>query len=803
MSSKYWTDKTNGKDNADVSELNTAFDTIASDIEDIKENSGSGGLASKSVFYSLKFLSQNQNDDGSWTYVFDNSENKLNFADSDTDKYEQGGRDYQLIVNNNETFYRIILSDVTENESTVEATVSAEWHIDLSALADVIPDKEHYIILKNNIGVPYGNYAISSDEKTLNSSVEGVAYGDGATATGLGTSALAHSTFASGEGNVATRRRASAIGGEGNASFGYGSTALGVYNTVYSTSALATGTYGIAVNDKSANLGFAQGYYNIYNENGELKSVDEIYEDFQDDDTRNKMSIAYGDTSLVGGAKNVAGAAGSVVFGNQNFSTKEATWSLTLGGKNINRVPNSLVLGTGTDNTDSLINVSNRFKVNPGGDVTANYIYGVGNNINVYQEVSSEKYSYLPVSDFAFSSYSSSEISANTSQGNIGIAKVIDYTDNSTYWHSAYSVKDGVPYPDPALSSDFQYTITIASPFDVPRSNIDSSNYMPTVIRYYPRQEKGNLDTNTWWKKVKIRTTIGSAVGDTTVEQTFSISRADFKSDAYGYYYDYVLSTGATFPATYNQVSKIEIIIYETANATSDYPYGTYACAQGIRIGYVDAVKLPEKPIEYDGRLGTMTVLTNTLKDGAYYSADDVKSIVDAILDTKKSFSSSTSLAFVAGNENSGYLAEIDLNPDGSSGNINVSARNVVLKDAANNSVNLYDYGSLSDMSDLLVKYDTDTVLGVIKALSNSEGIKGITVGDYNLKVTSPAGNGLVFETTDVTLTNGYQLFTLGQSVPSSSSNNLMSDIDNLYTKISALNERLTALEAKQNAEEA
>lgn len=743
MSSKYWKDKENGKDTAGVAELNKAFDGIAEDIEDIKENGESGELTSRSVFYSLKLTAQVQNDDGTWTYVFDNSENKLNLTNHDKDKYDQGERAYQLIVNNDYAFHRIILTGITENEDTVEATHTSEWHIDLGALINVTPDKEHYIILKDNIGAPCGNYEIASDEKTMNSSVDGMAYGDGATATGLGASALAHSTFVSGEGNVATIRRGTAIGGEMNASFGYGATAMGVYNTATSVASLATGSYGIASGWGSANFGSADNYYNMYKENGEIKSFDEMYADFQDEKTRTKMCIAQTSSTLVGGKKNLAGAVGSTVLGNQNVSMPKAEWSLTLGGKNINRVPNSLVLGVGTDNTDGLINVSNKFKVKDNGDVEANYFYGTGNNMNVYTELADEDCMYLPVGNYEFASYSSDQISANTSQNGavIGLSKVIDYTDKSTYWHSEFASKDGSVYPNPALSEDFQYVIAIEpTTLDVGISNADPSSYTPLAIRFYPRQENGNLNTRTWWKKVKIKATFSEGY---TTEKTFSISESDFKTDDYGYYYDFIMGSPSTFGALSISVNKIEITIYETANATSAYPYGTYACAQGIRIGHVEAVKLPKKPVEYDGRLGTMTTLTNMLKDGAYYSAEDVKRLVDgslsALNDKIAEGGTGTGTFTISGNEiynadgikiSSRFKSEAGTEQgasivlgEGANGTVELNGYYILVGDDYGSGVSLCCAGDMGKMYDVVEKY-TDgrpqTVFSVICELAEA-----------------------------------------------------------------------------------
>lgn len=639
MSNKYWTDKRNGIDDANVEELNIAFDAIAQDIQDkgtsIKANNDS-------VFYSLKLIGQAKNTDGTYRYTFDNSEKKLNFTDSDSEHYYQGDRAYQLIVNNNDTFYRIILTGLDENENTVVATLDEEWFIDLGALLNVTPDTEHYIIAKNNIGIPFGNYAIESDDVSFNAAVGGMTYHDGATAIGLGSSALAHSTFVSGEGGIATKRRGSVIGGEGNASFGYGGTSMGVYTTANNCASLATGQYGIAQGWDSSNFGQAAGYYNIYNENGELKTFEEVFEDFHDTEKRKKMSIAYAQSSIVGGNNNVAGGIGSTVLGLTNVSTPEASWSLTLGGGNVNRVPDSLVLGTYVDNKDALINVSGKFKVLPTGVVSAPSYNGEGNALIATPTVVNEEYRLHAMEEIAFDdlyAYDASNLVTNTDNGTT-VKNVLNYTDKNTYWHSKFRMKDGAPYPDPALAEDFQYVITFNN-LSIDGYYNDEKDIPSIVVRFYPRQENGNLDTKTWWKRTKVKATMKAPDRKTyEFENEFNLSADDFVIDTEtdSYYYDFIIDTSAlpSSPVGSFQISKVEIIIYETANANKEYPYGTYACAQGLRIGTVKTMKLKKKPLTTDNTLGTVSGLVKGLKDCAYWGIDDINTIVKSSLETPK-----------------------------------------------------------------------------------------------------------------------------------------------------------------------
>lgn len=633
MSNKYWNDKRDGIDYASASDLNIAFDAIAQDIQ----NKGTSIKANNdSVFYSLKLIGQEKNEDGTCRYTFDNSEKKLNFTDSDAEHYEQGDRAYQLIVNNNDTFYRIILTGIDENENTVVATLDEEWFIDLSALLNVTPDTEHYIIVKNNIGVPFGNYAIESEDVSFNASVGGMTYHDGATAVGLGSTALAHSTFVSGEGGIATKRRGSVIGGEGNASFGYGGTAMGVYTTVNNVASIATGQYGIAQGWNSSNFGQAAGYYNIYKENGELKTFEEVLEDFRDAEKRRKMSIAYGQSSIVGGNNNVAGGVGSVVLGIANVSTPEASWSLTMGGDNINRVADSLVLGTHVDNKDALINVSGKFKVMPTGAVNALSYNGEGSALIATPTVLNEEYRLRPIEEITFVDlygYDASNLVANTDNGTT-VKYVLNYADKDTYWHSKFGMKDGAPYPNPALSEDFRYTVTFNN-LNMDGYYNDEKDIPSIVVRFYPRQEKGNLDTRTWWKRAKIKATMKAPdQKNYEFENEFNLTADDFVIDTEidSYYYDFILDTSAlpSSPVGGFQISKVEIVIYETANANKEYPYGTYACAQGLRIGTVKTMKLKKKPLTTDNALGTVSGLVKGLKDGAYWDIDDINAIVQS-----------------------------------------------------------------------------------------------------------------------------------------------------------------------------
>ena len=69
-----------------------------------------------------------------------------------------------------------------------------------------------------------------------------------------------------------------------------------------------------------------------------------------------------------------------------------------------------------------------------------------------------------------------------------------------------------------------------------------------------------------------------------------------------------------------------------------------------------------------------------------------------------------------------------------------------------------------------------------------------ITVNGTDISIKSVAGNGINISTEGVSLTNGYMLASLGQSAPEESSGNLLTDIGNIFSSLTAKQNKPTVV---------
>lgn len=611
--------------------------------------------AGSSQFKSLKLIKQVVGADGNYTFTFDNSGTKLNFKDSDNNKYNQGSRPYCLIANNDDIYYTMMVTSVNEFDSEITIVVAKDQAVNLAALVNVTPDANHYIIIKNNIGVPFGNYIIKSNDRVFNTGLDCYSYGDGSITSGVGSAAVAPFGVALGEGNYVAVRRGAAVSGENNFVFNWASTSFGAYNRIYGGASNAFGQNASILAYGGMNFGFGNGYYNPRKEDGTFKTAAEIKAEADTlDSSKIAPNVNVGMHSTIFGSKNIAGGLFSIVGGAKNYSDDKAAYSLTFGNNNTNEGSHSLVLGDSNINkiSGAIVNgnglnndgitennmlylgdKNNNFKVTVNGWVQPSGYY-IGKGGHITTDISTtDSVSASPnveLEDLTFkeltnTDYTNGNLSTNTEnnagKAEYGLLGAIDYSNKNTFWHSKFKVVDGNPVPNPKLTDNNPYTISL---------KVDSAmtkNFKgQLVIRFYPRENQ-DASTGTWSVNpgnypTDVQIKIGNQTATfngLTVKDYSSIDEEANNS----FYHDFVVP----FDGSLTENSEIVFEILKVPNTSEEYPNGKFACAQGIRFGY-STYEIVTKPDINTNTLHNTAKKVSEINDGAYYSTEQLLRLI-------------------------------------------------------------------------------------------------------------------------------------------------------------------------------
>ena len=148
-------------------------------------------------------------------------------------------------------------------------------------------------------------------------------------------------------------------------------------------------------------------------------------------------------------------------------------------------------------------------------------------------------------------------------------------------------------------------------------------------------------------------------------------------------------------------------------------------------------------------------------------------------------------LTFIAGGAEKHASGSASVTLPSGQGAIELSAYGVTLCDDQGGSpVWLYTGGSdLYELKQALQGQNTGSIAAMITKLieAQSSGLSSyITVNGTDVSIKSAAENGINVSTVGVSLTNGYMLASLGQSAPEGSSGNLLTDIGNILSSLTA-----------------
>lgn len=594
-----------------------------------------GGIGTSS-FESLKLKSQTLSTAAEdTTYIFYNDEKKLNWLeDGNPAQYDMSARPLQLLISMGATtddqfFHRIIVKSVVENDTEIRITVASHWALNLEQLIGKTPDELNYIILRNNVGTPFGNYKISNNKQVANLSLDGKTYHNGAVALGQGTLSIAPFTLTSGQANTAAIRRSTALGGEYNSIFKWAGTAFGVWNNVYGGVAFAGGSYANIIGYGAVNFGGGKTSYNVKNRDGSFKSLEQIIAE-KDLDENLVPNINYGTWNFNAGYGNIAGANFSAVFGYKNTTTANATSSLVVGERNINNVKSAIVTGYGITNTDSLLNINNVFKVLPDGVNIAKSYQGEGSKINIAKVVEanpSVEPENLTFKTLTIDDYTNGNLTTNTEQSpgnvNYGLKAVIDYSSKTTFWHNKYDVIDGTPVPNPQLTDDNPYTISLKVDAEMIKTFTGQ-----LIIRFYPREQQ-DATTGVWSIipgifPVDVRIRIGGQSATFNNLTTKDYSNIDTEANN-SFYRDFIVP----FDGVLTEGSEINFDILKVSSVSAEYPNGKFACAQGIRFGYSNYSTVTKPDIDVS-TVGNIASKINKINDGAYYSTKQLLMMIKA-----------------------------------------------------------------------------------------------------------------------------------------------------------------------------
>ena len=169
-----------------------------------------------------------------------------------------------------------------------------------------------------------------------------------------------------------------------------------------------------------------------------------------------------------------------------------------------------------------------------------------------------------------------------------------------------------------------------------------------------------------------------------------------------------------------------------------------------------------------------------------------------AALDANKNISGANgvvkndgSLTFIAGGAEKHALGSASVTLPSGQGAMELSAYGITLCDDQGGSpVWLYTGGSdLNELKQALQGQNAGSIVEMITKLieaQSSDLSSYITVNGTDVSIKSAAENGINVSTVGVSLTNGYTLASLGQSAPEGSSGNLLTDIGNILSSLTA-----------------
>ena len=169
-----------------------------------------------------------------------------------------------------------------------------------------------------------------------------------------------------------------------------------------------------------------------------------------------------------------------------------------------------------------------------------------------------------------------------------------------------------------------------------------------------------------------------------------------------------------------------------------------------------------------------------------------------AALDANKNISGANgvvkedgALTFVAGGAANHASGSASVTLPSGQGAMELSAYGVTLCDDQGGSpVWLYTSGSdLNELKQALTGKNAESIAQMITKLieeQSSDLSSYITVNGTDVSIKSAAENGINVSTVGVSLTNGYTLASLGQSAPEGSSGNLLTDIGNILSSLTA-----------------
>ena len=431
------------------------------------------------------------------------------------------------------------------------------------------------------------------------------------------------------------------------------------------------------------------------------------------------------DTIVLGTAHNVE-ASGAFVVGYQCTIKPTAKNSFTLGKNCWIEAPNSyalgerifinqdgqIVFGKYNDNNSSAIFVigngtasdrKNIFEVFNTGKVAASSYQGEGSKIDIAKVVEanpSVEPENLTFKTLTIDDYTNGNLTTNTEQGpgsvNYGLKAVIDYSSKTTFWHSKYDVIDGQPVPNPLLTDDNPYMISLKVDAEMVKTFTDQ-----LIIRFYPRENQ-DATTGVWSINpgnfpVNVRIRIGgqsATFNNLTIKDYSNIDTEANNS----FYHDFIVP----FDGVLTEGSEISFDILKVPSVSAEYPNGKFACAQGIRFGYSNYSTVTKPDIDVS-TVGNIASKINKINDGAYYSTKQLLMMIKA---------------------NTPSIPENVVTTD-NNGNITIKAGATIAP--------------------------TDTGAGVGKIKFSENG--------FSLRITSAANTGLVFDTVGVKLTdNNYKL---------------------------------------------
>lgn len=779
------------------------------------------------------------------TYIFYNDEKKLNWVeDGNPAQYEMSPRPLQLLISigataDEQLFHRIIVKSVVENDTEIRITVASHWALNLEQLVGKTPDKLNYIILRNNVGTPFGNYKVFDNNKQVaNLSLNGKTYQDGAIALGQGALSIAPFALTGGQANAVTVRRGTALSGEQNNVFNWASTAFGAWNNVFGGLSFAAGTCANVLAYGAMNFGGGLGYFNPRNKDGSMKSLEQIISESRTDPGL-IPNINYGQHSFVGGYGNIAGAHYSTVFGSRNTIDADGINSLVIGTNNINKVANSLVFGDGVTNTDSLLNINSVFKVLPDGANIAKSYQGEGSKINVAKVVEanpSVEPKNITFKTLTVDDYTNGNLTTNTEKNpgsvNYGLEGVIDYSSKTTFWHNNYDVIDGTSVPNPQLTDDNPYMISLKVDAEMVKTFTNQ-----LVIRFYPREQQ-DTTTGAWSitdfpVNVRIRVGEQSAIFNNLTAKDYSNIDTEANSS---FYHDFMVP----FDGVLTEGSVISFDILKVPSVSAEYPNGKFACAQGIRFGYSNYSTVTKPDVDVS-TVGNIASKVNNISDGAYYSTKQllmmIKANTPSIPENIVATDDNGNIAIKAGatiapTDTGVEVGKIKFSEDGFGLRI-TSATNIGLifdtlgVELTDNNYKLtspstdwtsYELGSdldnlhnkvknvlTTDKANIAHGYmalDSNGNIGIASGqkfyYSEHPEAGGIKFIDTAMKLTSPAECGLIIDTVGVDINFGnkktYRLGSLGDQAPSDSTGDLMADLKKIFEAQSGTQSQVSAM---------